>query len=199
MDGELELKSEASLIRGLVRGEEKAFAFLVEKYRHCVHALCLRYLKSASEAEDIAQEVFIEVFEHIKLFKQDAQLKTWILSIARNKCLDAIKYKTRTKRNVRLTLSRDSEEFSLERQPVANNLALERFERTELRRALSLALDSLNEKQRSAIVLSKLNEYRHCEISERMGVSISCVESLIFRAKGNLKQLLQPHYVQNQF
>jgi RNA polymerase sigma factor (sigma-70 family) len=90
--------TEQELINGLRNGEELAFKELVQKFQDRVFNTSLGLLQHSTDAEDIAQEVFIQVYRSIHQFKEEAQLSTWIYKITTTKCLDQLRSKKRKKR-----------------------------------------------------------------------------------------------------
>jgi RNA polymerase sigma factor (sigma-70 family) len=148
------------------------------------------------DAEDITQEVFIEVFHSLHLFKEQSALSTWIYRIAVNKSLDFLKAKKRKKRFAFLT-----QLFHPETGEVLHEVshfdhpgvALENKERSQI---LFGAIKNLPENQKTAFVLFKIEGFPQKEIARIMNLSEKAVESLIQRAKENLKRSLGNIYHQ---
>jgi len=170
---------------------EKDFKTIVLDNQDQVYNLCLGFMKNAEEAEDMAQEVFIHVFQNMEKFKGESKLSTWIYRITSNKCLEEIRRKGRQKRTAQL------HDIS---EAVVQNKAADFFhpgiamEDQERARILFDAIDQLPDQQKMAFTLSKLEQLSYTEISKIMEKSISSVESLLFRAKRNLQQLLISYY-----
>jgi RNA polymerase sigma-70 factor (ECF subfamily) len=185
------------LIDKLKEGDDAAFRIVVDKYQQLVLNLSYKFLRDRILAEDITQEVFIQVFESIGSFRADAKLSTWIYRIAVTRSLNHLKYNTRKKRSgvlVRLfSPGRAEKELSLPGHERPDQEA-ERRERTQI---LSQALQKLPENQRIAFTLSKYDEMRYSEIAEVLNCSIPSVESLIHRAKTNLRKILFSYYQKN--
>jgi RNA polymerase sigma-70 factor (ECF subfamily) len=186
--------AEKDLLQNLKRGDASAFRKLVEQHQERVRNTCYRFVNNKEDAEDVAQDVFVEVYRSVKHFRKDAQLSTWIYRIAVNKSLDYVRRKKRKKSfgQVLSFFGVGEEEKGLQlpsgEDPHAD---LERQERT---RTLNLAIDTLPENQKVAITLSKYEGLRNSEIAEVMETSLSAVESLIHRAKENLHQRLYSYY-----
>ena len=184
---------EQELIHGLQSGEREAFCELFRLYRRQVYNTCLGMLQHAEEAEDLAQEVFIEVFRSADKFRGDAKLSTWLYRIAYNKCLDHIRAKSRDKRAgqvVRLD-GEAAMEIPAQHAFVHPGVALEQKERAKI---LFAAITALPENQRVAFTLSKVEGLSYKEICEVMELNLPAVESLIHRAKQNLKKMLTGYY-----
>ncbi|QSE99289.1 RNA polymerase sigma factor [Fulvivirga lutea] len=186
-------QGEIELIELLKAGDGPAFKHLVEEHQDKVFRLCLGYVKNEEEAEDVAQEVFIEVHESITGFEMQSSLSTWIFRIAVNKSLERIRYYKRSKRFGWLTSLFGSEEkYSKYSYDWVNpGVKLENAERSQV---LYRAIDSLPEKQHAAFIMHKVEGISYKEIAEVMELSLSAVESLIFRANSNLRKQLEQYY-----
>ncbi|HUX59165.1 MAG TPA: sigma-70 family RNA polymerase sigma factor [Bacteroidales bacterium] len=189
---------ESELIEGLRSGDQEAFRFLVENYQDKVIRTGKGFVHSDDDAEDIAQEVFIEVYQSISKFRGDAELSTWIYRIAVNKSLNFIRSASRRK-ILSFFEFPDSGKTSL-----ANSLAAspdfnpdDDLRRSEQAEAVKKAIDTLPSNQKTAFVLSKYDDLSYQEIAAVMSSSVSSVESLIFRAKQNLQKKLYTFYKKN--
>jgi RNA polymerase sigma-70 factor (ECF subfamily) len=182
----------------LKTGNRDAFRILVEKYHVKVIRTCTGFVHSSADAEDIAQEVFIEVFRSVKKFRGDSELSTWVYRIAVNKSLNFLRSSGR--RKIFSFFTGDSEkneqlitniEAGIENNPDAP------INRNDQAMALETALASLPLNQRTAFVLNKYEEMPYKEIAVIMNISIGSVESLLFRAKQNLQKKLFVFYQKN--
>jgi RNA polymerase sigma-70 factor (ECF subfamily) len=174
--------TDAKMIKKVAEGDEVAFEQMVKKYEHRVLNTIYRYIGKSDEAEDIAQEVFIKVWSHAKSFKGKSKFSTWLYRIVVNQCLNyRFKYKER------LT----SLDEIMEHGKTPDSLKVEIGDE-EMSKIVRRAIDDLPERQRIALVLSKFEGKSYKEIAQIMGVSLSAVESLIFRARGSLKKKLLP-------
>jgi len=138
-------------------------------------------LLDREDAEDISQEVFIEIFQSIKSFRGDSKLSTWIYRIAVTKSLDELKKRNRKKRITSLGKL-------LHLEDVANwisggNMPDKALKEKENMKEIMTALNSLPENQRVAFTLSKIDGFTNKEIAEIMNTSTIAVETLISRAK----------------
>jgi RNA polymerase sigma-70 factor (ECF subfamily) len=175
----------------LERNSERAFEELVSRYQELVVKTCKGFVTSYADAEDIAQEVFIEVFESLDGFRSEAKLSTWLYRIAVNKSLNFVRKKKREKifRSIEAFFtSNNSEDEPLQIEDRSNNKADSNIERFESKRMLKESINRLPENQRIAFILSKYQELSYKEIAAVMEVSLSSVESLLFRAKTNLQK-----------
>jgi RNA polymerase sigma-70 factor, ECF subfamily len=169
--------------------DEKAFRELVEEYGQLVFRTCMGILHDREDADDVAQEVFIEVFRSVDKFRSDARISTWLYRIALNKSLNYLRDNRRHKGSL---LSRDAS--AVASAAVTGGNPLEVLQDKEKMKILEQALDALPEKQKKAFVLSKYEDLSYKQISEVMKLSVSSVESLIFRAKQNLQKNLLDCY-----
>ena len=180
--------NESDLLKLLKSGDRTAFAVMVAMYQKTVLNICYRFLLSREDAEDVTQEVFVEVFHAIHVFRADSKLGTWIYRIAVSKSLDEIKKQSRKKRisSIGKTLGLDSVAQLL----TGSDRPDRRLEDQDGLELLMKALNKLHENQRIALTLSKIDGYSNAEIAEVMQTTVIAVESLIYRAKQNLKSIL---------
>ncbi|PTN05598.1 RNA polymerase sigma factor [Mangrovibacterium marinum] len=184
--------TDPELVAQIKVGNEKAFRLLVEQYQRMVLHTCLGFVQDRNDAEDLAQEVFIELFRAMDKFRGESGLSTWIYRIAVNRSLNFIRDQKRRcffqSISTRLTggTTVDVADQSWRSRPdheVENN---------QRRANLYQAINRLPERQRVAFTLSKLEGLSYQDIAGIMGLSLSSVESLIHRAKlGLQKQLYQ--------
>ncbi|MEN0005674.1 MAG: sigma-70 family RNA polymerase sigma factor [Bacteroidota bacterium] len=192
--------TEALLIDGLRKGDERAFVHLVDQYQQVVGNTCFGFVQNQVEAEELTQDVFVEVFRSIEKFQGQSKLSTWLYRIAVNKSLNQVA-KRKQKRRLQ-TVSHffgfgeaaEAREFkdTIHRQPE------EELEQAEIRVALRTALNKLPEQQRTAFVLRKYDDLSYTEIARIMDTSVAAVESLIHRASRNMRKKLTHFYQQYQ-
>ncbi|MFY0652849.1 MAG: RNA polymerase sigma factor [Cyclobacteriaceae bacterium] len=153
---------------------------------------CLNFLAVREDAEEVTQDVFVEVFKSIKNFRADSTLKTWIYRIAITKCLELQRKAKRKKRFAFLVSIGDVEHSSQEPKTMDHpGISAENNEKMEL---LYKCIDGLSENQKVAFTLHNMDGLSYKEISDTLDVSLSSVESLIFRAKRNLRKQLSGYY-----
>ncbi len=183
------MEKEAELVAQIKAGDTNAFNALVQLYHKMVINTCYRFLLNREDAEDTAQEVFVEVFQSVNAFRQDAKLSTWIYRIAVTKSLDEIKKRNRKKR-----ITSVGKVLGLEN--IAHWLAGgdspdKKIQQSEQLKEIMQALNTLPDSQRVAFTLSKIDGYTNAEIAEIMGASIQAVESLVSRAKKKVSAELE--------
>jgi RNA polymerase sigma-70 factor, ECF subfamily len=193
MAGKFE-NEDAILMLRVKQGDLPAFEILVEKYKQQVMNLAYRTLGGASEAEDIAQNVFIQVFKSAHRYKVTARFTTWLYTITRNLCLNEIR-----RRNRHPTESLDLKHPDFTDQPLRQfedegySSPPESALLVELEEKIEESLASLPEKQRTALFLFRQQEMSYEEISQVLRCSLSATKSLIHRARETLKQQLKPY------
>ena len=187
--------NDLELIDRLNSQDDLAFRELVEIYQSMVYKVCYNLLRNAEDAEDLAQEVFIEVFESINQFRNLSKISTWLYRIAINKSLNHLR-KTKRKSMInsieRFFTGDNNTTLEIEDKTANNSpYSIEYAERSKI---LQSAIDSLPENQRIAFTLNKFDELSYLEITEVMGLTLASVESLIHRAKINLQKKLINYY-----
>ena len=188
--------NEQELIQQLRQGNEPAFGWLVENYRNRVFHTVLNILQDTKDAEDVAQETFIQVFESIGSFKEESSLSTWIHRIATRKAIDKIRRrKTRQKLHKFLPWWMPEEKKSSDESFHHPGIVAENKEKAAV---LFKAIESLPEKQKLAFTLIKIQGMNYEEACEIMQQNVKAVESLISRAKMNLQKELQEYYKGNK-
>ena len=188
--------NELELIQQLRAGDELAFKSLVANYQDLVYNTALGVVQNSEDAEDVAQEVFIQVFRSIDQFKGDARLSTWIYRITTTKALDHIRSRKRKKRFAFIT-SLFGPNDELVHDPVDFQHPGVTLDRKEQAALLFRMIEQLPDNQKVAFTLHKTEELSYQEIADVMQLSVSAVESLLFRARQNLRKLLEKYYAQN--
>ena len=164
------------------------FNTIYNQYSVLVYNVALNYLQNTEDAEEVTQDVFVKLHNSLHQFKEQSSLKTWVYRITINRCLDFIKQKNSKKYFfVFGTKSNNDTEIENTANFEHPGVLLENKEHSEI---LFSVINELAENQKTAFILSKLDGLSNPEISEIMQLSISSVESLIFRAKTNLKEKL---------
>jgi len=177
------------LIDAFLKGDMQAFKGLVDRYKLQLVNICYGFGLSLQDAEDISQDVFVEVFQSLKNFRHEAKFSTWLYRVTVNKTLN---HRRKTKRQ-QLEDTVESLDGN-HSQPNSSDNADTHLVENEKKMLIRKAIDSLPEAQRIAFVLHKQDELSYREISETMGVSVPAIESLMHRAKMNLQKKLVKYY-----
>jgi RNA polymerase sigma-70 factor (ECF subfamily) len=188
MDREL---SSEELMDRVAKGDDDAFEILVNRHQTSVLNLIYRFIGDRTQARDLAQEVFLRVWQAAKSYEPKAKFTTWIYQITTNLCLNELK-SVRRKRWFRF-LQSDEESGKTIEENLCDDLpsAEDRLLTRERNRQLSEALQGLPDNQRMALVLKRYDDLSYQEIAKILNCSVSAVESLLVRAKRNLQEKLK--------
>jgi len=189
-----ELDADAALMLLVKRGDSSAFSELVDKYKQPVMNLAYRMLRDLTEAEDLAQNVFVQVHKSASRYEVSAKFSTWLFTITRNLCLNEIRRRSRHPTDP-LEASYPEHEDQPLRQFEDRKTASppDTLLQSELEQKIEQALAELPENQRTAILLCRRDELSYEDIADVLGCSISATKSLIHRGRQTLKQKLKPY------
>ena len=190
--------NQPELIVQLQQGDEQAFKKLVDEWQDMVYNTAVSIVQNEDDADDITQDVFIQVYQSVSSFKGESKFSTWLYRIVISKSLDHVKKKKRKKRFgfVQSLFGNAQEE---EIHPEEFNHPGVLMENRERAAELFKAMEQLPDSQRIAFTLHKLEAQKHQDIAAIMNISLTAVESLIARAKGNLRKTLNAYYTKTNF
>jgi len=174
----LSLDDDFSLIKRFIDGDELVFGELLKRHKEKVRNIIYITLSNADGVDDIAQEVFITVYRHLKSFRFESQFTTWLYRITINKCKDHLR-----KKNIRSIFLPLKDE-----EPVFESIN----EDIDIRHIVRNAIATLPDKLRIPLVLKDLDGFSYQEIADIMECEIGTVKSRIFRAREALKKVLKP-------
>ena len=190
----VQLDPDAALMMRVKQGDAEAFTALVEKYKQPVMNVVFRTLRDETEAEDLAQNVFVQVWKSAPRYEVTAKFSTWLFTITRNLCLNEIRRRTRHPAE-----SLDAPHPEQEGQPkhqfedLKNLPPPETLLQGELVDKVGQAIAALPENQRTALLLCRQDELSYEEIAKVLGCSVSATKSLIHRGRETLKERLKPY------
>jgi RNA polymerase sigma-70 factor (ECF subfamily) len=190
----VELDPDAALMLRVKQGDAGAFAELVDKYKQPVMNFVYRMLRDMTEAEDLAQNVFIQVYKSALRYEVSSKFSTWLFTIARNLCLNEIRRRSRHP-----ATSMDAIPAETGDQPAPqfeDKRAVsppESLLQDELSEKIEQALNELPENQRTAVLLCRQDELSYEDIARVLGCSLSATKSLIHRGRETLKHKLKPY------
>jgi RNA polymerase sigma-70 factor (ECF subfamily) len=191
---------DALLMLRVKRGDRAAFTELVEKYKQPVMNLVYRTLHDETEAEDLAQIVFLQVYKSAKRYESRAKFSTWLFTIARNLCLNEIRRRSRHPADSLEEAHAEHEDQPRQQyEDKGNVLPPEKLLHGELAQKIDEALAGLPENQRTAILLCRQEELSYEEIAEILGCSLSATKSIIHRGRETLKEKLKPYLKTGQW
>lgn len=183
--------TDSEVIKLILQGDKDKFRMLVEQYQQMVFRTCMGFLHNKDDADDLTQDVFIRTYQSLSRFKGDSAFSTWLYRIAVNASLNKIRkspLKMIFQRLENIAGGKNEKEryqlLSNEEDPENILIRKEHFEWVQR------ALDTLPENQRTAIVLSKYDDFSQKEIAEIMDITEGAVEALLQRAKKNLREKL---------
>ena len=175
----------------IARGDDNAFEILVNRHQTSVLNLVYRFIGDRTQAKDLAQEVFLRVWQTAKSYEPKAKFTTWIYRVTANLCFNELK-SARRKRWFSFHHSdkmseNTTEETLSDGSPSPEDILLAK----ERNRQISDALQRLPENQRMALLLKRYDDLSYQEIGQILGCSVSAVESLLVRAKRTLQEKLK--------
>lgn len=189
-----EMDPDAALMLRVKQGDMGAFAELVDKYKQPVMNVVFRMLRDATEAEDVAQNVFIQVHRSAERYRASSKFSTWLFTIARNLCLNEIRRRSRHPADSMDVPHPEQEDAPWHQfEDKATFSAPEQMLHSELEEKIGEALAELPENQRTAILLCRQSELSYEEIAKIIGCSLSATKSLIHRGREVLKDKLKPY------
>jgi RNA polymerase sigma-70 factor (ECF subfamily) len=188
------LDPDAALMLRVKRGDLKAFEALAEKYKQPIVNMMYRMLRDPDEAEDLAQSVFIRVYQSAKRYEASAKFSTWIFTIARRLCLNEIRRRGRHPSESFDSRPSDREEQAPRQFEDAKTFSPpEAYLHGELAEKIEEAVAQLPEKQRLAMVLCRQEELSYEEMARVLRCSVPATKSLIHRGRQTLKEKLKPY------
>lgn len=186
------MKTDSQIIREVKDGNVESYAELITRYEKKIYAFVVNILRPYRDealAEDLCQETFYKAFKSLKTFRdEDALFSTWLYTIARNTVISEL----RRSKNTEVYIE-DTNTISLHSSDQLPEQKLLQEERTGMIRD---AINLLPENQRSAIILREYEEMDYKEIATILGLTVSSVKSLLFRARQSIKIQLEPYMIE---
>jgi RNA polymerase sigma-70 factor (ECF subfamily) len=186
--------TEPELIEGILQRDRTAFRVLVERYQKKIIKTAYYFVGNMEDAEDLAQEIFLEIIRSMKSFRKSSTLSTWIYRITVNKSLNVVKRKRGQGIMLRLEAIFNPHHQTGNTTLHEPSVAPDSMEHNEKRDLLHAAIGRLPENQRIAFVLHNFDDQSYKQICEIMNISLPAVESLVHRAKLNLQKHLLPQF-----
>jgi RNA polymerase sigma-70 factor (ECF subfamily) len=178
-----------SFIKGIIEKDRDNFRKLYELYSDKVYNTAISYAQNVSDAEEITQDVFANIYRNASKFRGDSALGTWIYRITVNTSLNYVKKKNRL--SFKKTVEHDKDYPDFEHP----GIVLENKENAAL---LFKVIDTLPASQKTAFILSYIEDLPRKEVADVMEISLKAVESLLQRGKKNLREKLEKHYPQRR-
>jgi len=174
-------EQEALWIQEALKGDDRAFGNLVEKYQKPVFSLCYRMLGNSRDAEDASQESFIRAYRYLKRYDPNRSFATWLLSIAAHYCID------RTRKKRLPTISTDVIPAEIVADHNAPNPEKE-FRGREKELLIQNIMNELKPTDRAAVILRYWHDYSEVEIADALDLTVSAVKSRLYRARRSLAE-----------
>tara|TARA_B100000900_G_C20493964_1_gene680786 strand:- start:233 stop:853 length:621 start_codon:yes stop_codon:yes gene_type:complete len=182
-----EASLDVSLMEKVARGDHAAFEEIVQRHRYAVVGTVAKMLGNHSEAEDIAQQVFLRLWKSAGRYKPTAKFTTFLFTITRNLVFNETRRKSRRGEQ---SLEEQADEWHQQFREEEHSQPDARLLELELREAVNRAIASLPKKQRMAVVLRRHENMSYEDIAAILGISVSAVKSQLFRARTTLRQML---------
>lgn len=177
----LTYEQEQQIVQQILSGDKDRYATIVREYQETVANLCYKLAGNKLDVDEVTQQVFIELYTALPRFRHESRLSTFIYRITVNVVSKLLKHDRRmVSYDPAIADSQAEHQASREEQMI----------KEERNRQLYLAIGQLKHEQRTALVLYTFNDFSYNDIAEVMQVSLSKVESLIFRAKKNLQKMM---------
>jgi RNA polymerase sigma-70 factor (ECF subfamily) len=177
-------------------GNAAAFEELVLRYQSRLITILDNLVHNRHKAEELAQEVFLRVFRARERYTAEAKFATWLYTIAQNVARNSLRSQAR-RHEVNVTIDQSGEMSSQPLDAMAVDpsglMPTRVLDKAELAEVVRNAIDSLNERQRMAVLLSKFEHMSYVDIAQSMGLSVQAVKSLLSRARENLRDILNPY------
>jgi len=180
-----ETVSDSELVRRFKEGNESAFTLIVGRYQQRLVQVARAVLGDEDDAMDISQEAFVKAYFHLKSFREDSSLYTWLYRIVYNLCISHLR---RKKIVSFLSFNHHDEDVEFDsKEPDPSDL----LERREILDAVNAAVDALPLKQRTVFILRQMEGLTHGEIAKIMGVTEGAVKASYFHAVRKLQTMLK--------
>lgn len=177
----------------IIQGDSKAFAVLVDRYKNMIFTLALKMVKNREEAEEVAQDTFIKMYNSLSKFKGDSKFSTWTYKIAYNTCLDRLKKNKKEENNISI------DEFSAHLIKTMDN-ALSALEEKERKQTIQNCLNLLPREENFLLTLFYFDDQSLEEIGKIMDISANNAKVKLFRSRQKLavilKKQLEPEIVE---
>lgn len=184
-------KADTELVAQLQQGSEAAFRTLVAQYQDRIYSTAFSLLRSAEEAEDVAQEVFVEVYQTVARFRGEAALSTWLYRLATSRALQH-RRRLQTKKRFACFTSLLGFDNQVLHEPPDHAHPLALLESEQQLHLLLTHIGRLPGQQQVAFTLRHEQDLSYEEIAAVLDTTVAAVESLLFRARQTLRQHLQP-------
>jgi len=190
VDEGTENEIDLALMKRIADADEQAFETLIERHQRAVIGTVAKMLGNASDAEDIAQQVFIRLWKSAPRYKPTAKFTTFLYTITRNLVFNESRRRSRKKE---FSMEEREDDFHLQTPDSKNESPDKNLLQSELQTSVDRAIAALPEKQRLAVILRRYEGMPYDEIADILDLSIPAVKSQLFRARSTLREALQSY------
>ena len=181
---------DVSLMEKVARGDHQAFEELVTRHKYAVVGTVAKMLGNPSEAEDVAQQVFLRLWKSAARYRATAKFTTYLFTITRNLVFNETRRKFRRSEQ---SLEEQENDWHQQFPEEGHGRPDQQLLQSELQQAVDRAIAALPKKQRMAVVLRRYEHMPYDEIGEVLGLSVSAIKSQLFRARSSLRDTLKPY------
>jgi RNA polymerase sigma-70 factor (ECF subfamily) len=178
------------LIEKALKGDQKAFETLLNKYRNLVFSIMFKMVRNTPEAEDLTQEAFMKAFNSLATFNEEFAFSTWLMKIASNNCIDYLRRRKLRTYSIHEPIQYKDEKIEIDipdQEPTPERSLIQ----TERKKMIEDAINELPERYRYVIILRHKEEKSYEEISEILNLPLGTVKAQIFRAREILNRKLR--------
>jgi RNA polymerase sigma-70 factor, ECF subfamily len=189
-----ERRGERDLISRICRGERELFKMLIEPYQRTVFSVAYSVLNNAADAEEVAQEAFINAFRSLSGFRAEAKFSTWLIQITLNEARRRLRRVNPALQQSKSEPSNEADDYIPRDLADWREIPSEALARKELRQAMERTLCQLQPIYRQVLVLRDLQHLSTLETSELLGISVDLVKTRLRRARLQMREALAPGY-----
>lgn len=179
-------ESDILIIQEVLRGNQQAFAQLVEKYQQYVFTLAFRLIPNREDAEEVAQDSFVKAYRYLADFRKESKFSTWLYTIVQRNAISFLRKKHMVVQPI------DNKEFLIPE----NNTSLHILQSKSEKQMINAALESLKPEDASIISLFYLQEQSLDEIGQILGIETGAAKVRLFRARQKLKQVIESNFAE---
>ncbi len=187
---DIDTLSDEQLVEKLQRagsGDLRAFDVLIDRHQQKVLANCRYLTRSAADAEDLAQEVFVKAYFGLKRFRGESKFRTWLQRIKVNHCLNFLKKKRREPAKVEIDDPGIADQAGVRREPMAE----QSLQAEDARERIGAVLDVMSETLRVPLLMRDMDDLAYDDIAQELGIGLSAVKMRIKRGREEFRRMYQ--------
>lgn len=176
----MEQNQQIELLKKIAKGDSKSFESLLRLHKDLVLGFCMRMMADPAKAEDMAQEVWMRVIRSAGDFQPRAKVSSWILTIAKNLCINELCRSSKTE-----LLDQEAEEKLIDETQLVDEIIQQNWQAAQLKKCI----DELPDMQRAVVVLMIQDDLSYAELAKELKISVNACKVLIFRARQSLQKI----------